>query len=134
MVWLLVLSLTLAGWISWTLASFSANLKIARQTGLPIVVSPVYIFNPFWVLFCKSLVPLLNLLPRGTGKFSRYNKLGWTYHDKYRMHEEKGDAFIVVNPSQNDLYVAEAGAVDAITSRRKDFTKPAALYSMSGVC
>ena len=129
MAWLLVFSLVLAVWIFWTVSSFLANLKIARQTGLPIVISPVFIFNPLWVLCQQSLVPLFETLPWGLGDFIRYNKLGWTYEDKYRIHDEIGDAFIVVNPSQNDLYVAEAGAIDAITARRKDFTKPAAMYS-----
>ena len=129
MVWLLAFSLVLAGWGFWTGNSFLSNLKIARRTGLPIVISPVFIFNPLWVLFHKNLISLLKSLPWGLGNFTRYNKLGWTYDDKYRIHEELGDAFIVVNPSQNDLYVAEAGAIDAITARRKDFTKPAAMYS-----
>jgi hypothetical protein len=40
------------------------------------------------------------------------------------MHGEKSDAFIVVNSSQNDIYVAEAGAVDTIVSRTKVFRNP----------
>ena len=116
------------GLLAWSTFSFIANYVQARRIGLPILISPVNPMNPVWVLFNKQLVPYLNLLPFGLGTFATYSTLGWSFQHKYHLHAKHGDVFVIVNPGKNVVTVADASAVDEITSRRKDFQKAAEMY------
>ena len=42
---------------------FSRNLKAARDSGLPVVVGPIYTFNRFWLVTHRLWLPLLEKLP-----------------------------------------------------------------------
>jgi len=48
--------------------------------------------------------------------------------EKYTPHRELGDTFLVVAPTHNSLFVADAEAHAQITARRNDFPKPLELY------
>jgi hypothetical protein len=41
--------------------------------------------------------------------------------------KDLGYAFILVNPGKNELFLSEAGAVDAVLSSSKEYPKPTAL-------
>ena len=101
-----------------------ANYRAAKNTGLPIVLSPVAHLNPVWILVQPVLAPILAKLPFGLGSFTRYNTLSWFYGDKYRMHEEYGKVFMHVTPGENELHVADPSVNQQIFSRRRDFEKP----------
>ena len=44
------------------------------------------------------------------------------------MFEKYGDMFLIVSPGRNQLQVANAEAIDQITTRRNDFPKPLEFY------
>lgn len=53
-----------------TYRSFAANLAAAKQSGLPYIVTPVYLFNrfwlvthPIWIFVLESIFPRQWLLP-----------------------------------------------------------------------
>lgn len=55
--------------------------------------------------------------------------MGWQFEDKYGLHEQFGDAFILVTPSANELVLADPHATTEVLGHRKEFTKPAIMYS-----
>lgn len=133
MAWILIASTAVIAWIAWIVASLFANFRIARQVGLPIIISPVSTLDPLWILAYKCLPILRSLqwLPFGWGAFARCTAMGWQFEEKYALHEQFGDAFILVTPSVNELVVADPDAASEILGRRKEFIKPAVIYSTS---
>ena len=130
MAWLFICYSAVAAYFIWTATSLLANYRAARKTGLPIVISPVNPLNPFWILLYRNfpVLPWLRSLPWGLGTFARCSYNGWHFHDKQALHVELGDAFILVNPGINDVFVADPDATHSVLGRRKDFVKPALLY------
>ncbi|CRG89906.1 Cytochrome P450 4Z1 [Talaromyces islandicus] len=59
----------------------------------------------------------------GESAFTRYNWMGWELHDRYYSHHELGDAFMLVTPGRNWLYVGHPDIVMEITRRRDDFPR-----------
>lgn len=112
------------------------NYLTARKTGLPFIVIPISPENPIWFLVGKSIfVPLIERLPFGLGKnnITRYNYRGWEFEDKARTHVSLGDAFIVVSPGRNSLYVCNAEANADVFRRRDDFPRPVEMLGLSSV-
>jgi cytochrome P450 len=56
--------------------------------------------------------------------------MGWGWKDGFAMQARYGDAFTIVTPVENEVFVADAKAADDILTRRKDFVKKAAIYAM----
>ncbi|KAH6670774.1 cytochrome P450 monooxygenase-like protein [Halenospora varia] len=106
------------------LAALFKNYRIAKTVGVPIVISPISPHNGLWLALQSFLRRPLQSLPFGLGSFVRYNRQGWNYNDKFKMHAEHGKIFIHVTPGGNEMFVADAAASDQILSRRKDFLKP----------
>ena len=130
MAWLFLLGSALAALFSWNLTSLFANYQSARQIGLPIIISPIFSLNPFWILLhrCTPILPVLNALPFNWGKWARCNYIGWQFTEKHALHKDLGDAFLLVSPSKIELMVADADAVNVILGRRKEYIKPAMMY------
>lgn len=128
MSWLSIISLSALACFLWSTSSLLKNYIKARKLNLPIIISPLNPGNPVWVLFHQRLLPYLKSSPWDITGFVRYIYFGWSYHDKYRIHEKLGPAFVVVNPSTIELYIADGEVIDSIFSRRKDFPKPLAFY------
>lgn len=120
-------------WFIRGLLAFHANKRIAIQLGLPYVASPIDPWYPLWIASQRRLLPLLRKLPFNLGSFTRYTTWGWQYKDHYDMHRELGDAFVHVNPFNNELFLADAGAINEVFTRRKDFLKPVQRYGVSSV-
>ena len=119
--------------LSWTFFSFISYYNTARKIGLPVIISPVSLLNPLWILTYRAFpwVLLLKHLPFGLGRWARCTYMGWQFHDKYTLHNELGPVFIIVTPSGNEISVADSQATHTIFSRRKDFIKPAVMYGRS---
>jgi len=81
-----------------------------------------------WMLTQQWLVPLLKRVPFGLCNFVSYTPLGWSFADKYSLHDRLGDAFIIVGPAENQVIVANAETAEDIASRRKVFQKSEAMY------
>ncbi|KAK1831007.1 putative cytochrome P450 [Podospora conica] len=110
------------------------NYGRARRMGIPIRVIPIDHLNPFWTLTDKQLLPLLRRLPFVAGSsFSRYNFRCWEVHDRYRSHHELGDAFVVVTPGNNWLYINDPDAMMDLFRRRHDFPRPLQLTEILNV-
>lgn len=122
--------LSLAGaWLAYGVLSFAVKYSEARKIDIPIVSSPIGQMNVFWMILQPILLPLLQRLPFRLGSFTRYNRRGWVFHDKCKMHLEYGDAWVHVTPSANWLYLSDADVVKELFSRRRDFIKPIGIYS-----
>lgn len=58
-----------------TYSAFRKNLAAAKASGLPYIISPIYTFNPFWLLSHEFFLPLLRLVPeRHRPAFTQYVK------------------------------------------------------------
>ncbi|MCJ1355077.1 MAG: hypothetical protein MMC33_005068 [Icmadophila ericetorum] len=121
-----VLGSVAIGFTAWSCVTLLSNYVIARKIGLPIVLSPISKMNVPWVVACTytRIQHHLQRLPFGLGKWARYSYLGWVFDEKYTLYQELGPAFVVVNPTENDLCVAGAEATHDIQKRWKDFIKP----------
>lgn len=107
----------------WTILSLYRNYKLAQRTQLPLVISPVNPFNPFWILSRPYFNPLLARLPDALSHFTRYNYLGWAWRDKNYLHTLYGPAFIIVTPGENQLIVGDANACDDLFKRYREWPK-----------
>lgn len=113
-----------------TVRCFAVNLAAARKSGLPYVCMPVYTFNRFWLSTHLIWLPLCKkILPASWLTWTDFAIPDWGWTQKHGIYEKLGcDMFIVVSPGKNLLAVADADAVNQITTRRTDFPKPIDLY------
>ncbi|PQE30165.1 cytochrome p450 protein [Rutstroemia sp. NJR-2017a WRK4] len=100
------------------------NYKNASVLGLPRVISPITPDNPLWIAFQTAFKTIVRRFPFGASSFTRHTRLGWEFHDRYRTHVRLGDAWVLVTPSRNWVFVANAAAVTDIFSRGRDFVRP----------
>lgn len=111
------------------LLSLLRNYRAARQTGLPILISPVARTAILWQLLQKPLTPLLQMLPGSLGAFSSYATMNYWFNDKYRMHEHYGKVFMFVSPGGNELHVADPAVNSQIFYKKREFDKSPHLLS-----
>ncbi|KAA8569039.1 hypothetical protein EYC84_000712 [Monilinia fructicola] len=121
-----------AGWISYVLYSLAVNYNIARKTGLPLVILPIDSGNPLWMAVDTKILPYFKHLPL-TKNFTRFNYRGWEIRDRYRAHQELGDAFILVTPGKNWLQLCNAETLIDINARSREFTRPTEMLEMLNV-
>lgn len=112
-----------------------ANVKAARASGLPYIITPVHIFNALWILVSPVVLPFLRkIIPkRWQGLTLDLMHPEWSWQNQYAVFAKgpKGmgsDTFLVVTPTKISLMTADANVVNQITSRRNDFPKPIAIY------
>lgn len=127
---LLPILVALFAWPCWTVYCIYVNYIKALRIGFPLVITPVDPFDPLWVLLRPYLFPLFSRLPFGLGEFTRYSYVSWAWKDGLAMQARYGNAFTVVTPVENQVFVADARAVEDVLVRRKDFVKKPALYQV----
>ncbi|KAI7652911.1 cytochrome P450, partial [Hortaea werneckii] len=114
-----------------TYRCYQANLAAAKQSGIPFFSTPIYTFNRAWLITHRLWLPFLKALPESlTNPWLDYMvpDFVWTkLHDTFKTLDS--DAFLIVSPGANTLYVADAEAVSQITARRNDFPKPTWIYA-----
>jgi hypothetical protein len=101
-----------------------ANYVKASKLGLPLVVVPITPDNPLWFALQTAFGGALRYVPFELFSFTRHCRTGWEFHDRYKTHDQLGDAWVLVTPARIWLYVANAAAVTDIFGRGKDFTRP----------
>ena len=106
------------------LYGLSVNYTAARKTGLPLIVLPFDCGNPLWLIIDRKVAQLVRRIPFGPGTFTRFNWRGWEIWDRYRAHQQLGDAIFFVTPGKNYLQLCDAEAVSEIFQRRGDFPRP----------
>ena len=132
MAFLYLFSTLAIAWFLWTSFSLLRNYQAARKMSLPIILSPLNALNPLWMLTLKSfpgLPRIIQALPLGLGKWARCTYMGWTFHDKYALHDELDLVFMLVTPSGNELWVGDPNTAHHVLSKRKEYHKPTAMYS-----
>jgi hypothetical protein len=100
------------------------NYTKASKLGLPLVVSPITPDDPLWIALQTAFGSILRHFPFAATSFTRHCRLGWEFHDRYQTHARLGDAWILVTPVRNWLYVANPAAVINIFGRGQDFMRP----------
>ncbi|KAI1214484.1 cytochrome P450 [Annulohypoxylon truncatum] len=118
-----VISLLKAVWTAYSAFYLFRNYLAARKIGLPIRIIPISHTNPFWMLVDRHFISFIRQLPFGHNSFTRYNYRGWELADRYFSHHELGDAFIVVTPGRNWLYIANPDTIVEVFRRRTDFPR-----------
>ena len=109
---------------------FARNLATAKASNLTYIVTPVYLFNRFWLTTHRAWLPLLFKLPRAwTETWIDLVDPEWTWKHMYAPFKKLGtDTFITVSPGGNMVWCAEPNAIIQITTRRNDFPKPIEIY------
>jgi len=110
--------------------AYRVNLAAANQSGIATISTPIYAFNRFWLITHRLWEPLIKLLPKS------YYETWWDYvqpdfiwNHKYETFRHLDvDLLMVVTPGASTLWVADAEAMNQITTRRNDFPKPTWLY------
>lgn len=102
--------------------SLLRNYLTARKIGLPLRVLPISHLNRFWMLVDRKVLYYVKKL-FGESTFTRYNWMGWELPDRYSSHRELGDAFILVTPGRNWLYLGHPDMVIDVVRRRDDFPR-----------
>ena len=116
----------------WNLYCLHRNYNLALGMGIPIKVIIASGDNPVWILVSSPVLYIIKLI-FGECDVVKYGRPGWESKDKYKMHEELGDAVIHVSPGHNWLYVCNAEAVNDIFKRREDFDRPPDLLGVYNV-
>ncbi|KAG9680391.1 putative P450 monooxygenase, partial [Aureobasidium melanogenum] len=109
---------------------YTRNLAAAKQSGLPYVVAPFYVFNRFWLVTHRLWLPLLGKLPKSwTDPWLQFLDPEWTWLRRHEPFKAIGsDIFMVCSPGKNSVYVCDPEATVQITTRRNDFPKPIEIY------
>ncbi|KAI0006870.1 cytochrome P450 [Xylariaceae sp. FL0662B] len=120
-------------WITYSWLCLLRNYFTARKVGVPIRVIPISHGNPFWMIVDKKVLSIVKRLPFGSGSFTRYNWRGWEVEDRCRSHLEMGDAYMLVTPDKNWLYLCNPETLMEVFRRRTDFPRPLEVYQMLNI-
>lgn len=112
------------GAVLFVLYGLSVNYRPARKTGLPVIVLPFDCGHPLWLIVDTKVVQFVGRIPFCSGTFTRFNWRGWEIWDRYRAHQQLGDAIFFVTSGKNYLQLCDADAVLDIFQRRADFSRP----------
>jgi hypothetical protein len=107
--------------IGWSTLSLKANIAKAKAVGFPILVRWVTPTNPLWMFWGSSLVRICRRYGIATDSFDRFYLFGWEGNERYRVHAELGDVFMLVTPGGNWLYIADPDAAWDCLKRPKEF-------------
>lgn len=120
-------------WMLWGAYNLYINYQQASKLHVPLVFAPVSPDNPMWIAIQTAFPLVFRHVPFQSIPWIRYCRLGWEFHDRYRTHERLGDAWILVTPNRNWLYVANNEAAADIFSRSRDFGRPVWMLEMLNV-
>ncbi|KAF8468162.1 cytochrome P450 [Kalaharituber pfeilii] len=121
----------LLGYLIYHLYCLYCNIRIARTIGLPYVVTPVFEFGVFWMIFGRFLHPLIKCyLPSFlTKSWEPFLAPDWHWNMKHGACKlMKTDVFLIVSPTAIIMSVADADMINEIVTRREDFPKPMNVY------
>ena len=114
----------LLGFVLYLLYGLGSNYLTARRTGLSLIVLPFDCGNPLWLIIDRKVAQFVRRLPFGAGNFTRFNWRGWEIWDRYRAHQELGEAILFVTPGELYLQLCDPEAVGDVLRRRDDFPRP----------
>lgn len=119
-------------WTAYSVYCLYCNYIEACKIGVPVRIIPIDHLNKLWLLVDKQVVSLVRRLPGVLGKnnFTRFNYRGWHEHDGTLAHDEMGEAYVLVTPSRNWLYLADPDALMNMYRRGQDFPRWVEITSM----
>ncbi|KAK5632012.1 hypothetical protein RRF57_007726 [Xylaria bambusicola] len=114
-----------AAWVVYSSYCLYCNYLEALKIGVPVRIIPISHLNKLWLLIDKRVIFTIRRLPGvlGGNNFTRFNYRGWHEDDGTQAHDEMGEAFVLVTPSHNWLYIAEPEALMNMYRRGKDFPR-----------
>jgi cytochrome P450 len=119
--------------IFWTIR-FRRNLNKARRSGLKYVVAPVFFLNTIWLTSHRMALPFFARLPRRWVGWVDVCVPDFSFLNRHEYFKRIGtDTFLVVSPGGIVMYTCDPDVVNAITTRRNDFPKPTAIYTLLDV-
>ena len=105
------------------------NIAIAKGSGIPYVIIPVYHYSFLSLIFYRKWSPYLRKLPNWMTGNVDLSHGQWVWQKQFTMYREMGtDTIMTVSPWGNAIYTADAEAINQITARRIDFPKPTYMY------
>ncbi|EMR87512.1 hypothetical protein ACHAPC_002532 [Botrytis cinerea] len=116
-------------WVYSNIAGLQKNIAAAKRSGLPYVITPISLYNPFWLITHRVWLPFIKKLPTTwTESWIDYMTPDWCWEKLYHPFAKNGDAFLTVSPGSILGFVSNAEATHQITSRREAFPKPLESY------
>ncbi|KAL9037504.1 MAG: hypothetical protein Q9214_005676, partial [Letrouitia sp. 1 TL-2023] len=116
-------------YVLWSCAALIRNVALAKESGIPYVVTPWYPLNPVWLIIRPFFLHLLQRPPFRGSLWVGLLSPDWSWTYQYTFFRELGcDTFIHVTPAVNTLCTAEASAISEIVNRKMDFPKTTQLY------
>lgn len=125
--------LLLACYVAWSASCLAMNLAKAKAMGLPILIRYITPTNPLWIVTGNAVITMCRWLPFGSGHFTRFYAPGWASNDRHKVHTELGNAFVLVSPGANRLYIANPHVAKDILKQRKEFPRDLRMMQMLSV-
>ena len=121
---LLLAAAILAIWCIYNGYCLLLNYHHASRLKIPIVCVPITPDNPIWIALQTSFSSVFKYVPFDYFSVTRYCRLGWEFHDRYKTHQRLGDAWILVTPDKNWFHTSHAEAACDIFARSREFGRP----------
>lgn len=126
---ILLLAGLIGSWCLYNAYTLFLNYRLASQLQIPVVVIPISPDNPLWIALQTSLPSVFRRIPLDAFSFTRYCRLGWEFHDRYKTHERLGDEWILVTPNRNWFHTSRADVAHDILTRSREFGRPVWMMS-----
>lgn len=125
----LLLVCLLGTWTTYNVYCLIRNYQRASRLGIPIIAVPISPDSPLWIALQTAFSSAFQYVPFDSFSFTRYSRLGWEFHDRYKTHKRLGDTWILVTPDRNWFHTSLAEAAHDILSRSREFGRPVWMMS-----
>lgn len=103
---------------------------MAKESGLPYIIVPFYIFSLPWLALSKPVSSLLGRLPTPLiPRWLKHLALDQSWDMLYSQYDHtESKTYLIVCPTAITGWTANAEAINQITTRRNDYPKPTHIY------
>ena len=125
----LAVAALVSAWLFNNLRLWAKHIAAAKASGLPYVIVPVALFNPWWLLANRTVIPWLRKLPFGQewveklGPHQSWDQLYSSYDINHDL-----DTYLTVAPKGVMLWTCNPDVISQMTTRKVDFPKPTHIY------
>ena len=126
---LILMALVPMVWCFYNTCCLLVNYRRASQLDIPIICVPISPDNPLWIALQTAFSSSFKYIPFDAFSVTRYCRLGWEFHDRFKTHLRLGDVWILVTPDKNWLHIAQAETAHDIFLRNRDFGRPVWMLS-----
>ena len=108
--------------VGWYCSSFYRSYRIAKSTGLPIVLFPINITHPLWLIVSVPVRSLSKwLLPERLAFILEMGTYGFEFNLGDRIQQKYGPNWIMTSPGSLEIWIADAGIASSIVQKPKEF-------------